>query len=68
MFNQLYNYVDTLKEYKIVKVIDKVFLFKEKEKDLLEDHMLETLEKISEDSSLINPVYVDIEDGVLVVD
>lgn len=30
--------------------------------------MLETLEKISEDSSLINPVYVDIEVGVLVVD
>ncbi|MEB7778919.1 hypothetical protein NGB30_00015 [Mammaliicoccus fleurettii] len=68
LFNQLYNYVDTLKEYKIVKVNDKVFLFKENEKDLLEDHMLETLEKISEDSSLINPVYVDIEDGVLVVD
>lgn len=68
LFKRLYEYADTIKEYKIVKVNDTIFLFKENDRDLLKDNMLETLEKISEDSSLTNPVYVDIEDGVMLID
>ncbi len=30
--------------------------------------MLQTLEMVSDDSNLINPVYIDIEDGVLLID
>ena len=30
--------------------------------------MLQTLDMISDDDNLVNPVYIDIEDGVLLID
>lgn len=61
-------YANYLSNYQIIKIKDKIFLVNNNDIDELEDNMLQTLEMISDDNNLVNPVYVDIEDGVLLID
>ncbi|MCG2371377.1 DUF4065 domain-containing protein [Staphylococcus epidermidis] len=61
-------YANYLSNYQIIKIKDKIFLVNNNDIDKLEDNMLQTLEMISDDNNLVNPVYVDIEDGVLLID
>lgn len=61
-------YANYLSNYQIIKIKDKIFLVNNNDIDKLEDNMLQTLEMISDDSNIVNPVYVDIEDGVLLID
>lgn len=65
---KLYNYAQDLNEYKVISIGDKVFLFNAEDEYELKGEMLQTLELLSNDDSLVNPVYVDIEDGVMVID
>ncbi|WP_252555572.1 hypothetical protein, partial [Staphylococcus aureus] len=57
-----------LSDYQNIKIKDKIFLISNNDINKLEDNMLQTLEMVSDDSNLINPVYIDIEDGVLLID
>lgn len=61
-------YAQHLSDYQIIKINDKVFLINNNDIDKLEDSMLQTLDMISDDDNLVNPVYIDIEDGVLLID
>ncbi|MBU7228971.1 type II toxin-antitoxin system antitoxin SocA domain-containing protein [Staphylococcus pseudintermedius] len=61
-------YASYLSDYQIIKIKDKIFLINNNDIDKLEDRMLQTMEMVSDDDNLVNPVYVDIEDGVLLID
>ncbi|HCX9577094.1 TPA: DUF4065 domain-containing protein [Staphylococcus aureus] len=66
--SNFYSYAKHLSDYQNIKIKDKIFLISNNDINKLEDNMLQTLEMVSDDSNLINPVYIDIEDGVLLID
>lgn len=55
-------------DYKIIKIEDKIFLIKMDELHLLKEDHNQTLELLSKDSDLVNPVYVTFEEGVMIID
>lgn len=68
LINNFYEYSNDIDDYKVIRMNGKIFLLDRQNSDLFKDEMLQTMELISEDENLINPVYVDIEDGVLLID
>lgn len=52
----------------IIKINSKVFILDKYVAETLSDENKNTLEVLSNHNDLINPVYLDIEDGVLIVD
>ncbi|WP_192943089.1 hypothetical protein [Staphylococcus cohnii] len=55
-------------EYKVIKIEDKIFLIKLDELELLKEDHNQTLELLSQNSELINPVYITFEEGVMLID
>lgn len=52
----------------IIKINSKVFILDKSKTETLTEENKNTLEVLSSHTELINPVYIDIEDGVLMVD
>lgn len=55
-------------DYKVIKIDEKIFLIKLEDLNLLKEDHNQTLELLSKNSDLINPVYVTFEEGVMVID
>ena len=66
--NSIYKFADDISDYSINRINDKVFLFNEEDSNLLTEDMIQTLDLLSADENLINPVYVSVEDGVMIID
>ena len=69
-FNELYDeYLNlSLQDVEIIELFNKIFIIsKENAKKLTYEHQ-EVIELLSRDQDLENPVYLDIEEGVLLID
>lgn len=64
MINSLLDY----EEKEIIPMGDKRFVFNKGEVDNLNEELIQTLEELSEIDELVNPVYITLEDGELLVD
>jgi hypothetical protein len=64
----LYSLCDTENCYNFIEIADKRFLILEEDMPNLTNEHLEILEQLSDSKELINPVYISIEEGVLLVD
>lgn len=63
--------INSLLDYegkKVVPMGDKRFVFNKGEIDNLNQELIQTLEELSEMDDLLNPVYITLEDGELLVD
>lgn len=69
-FNSLFNEYSQLAEegYKVFNVLEKVFIIRPEDFNNLSQGHNEVIEILSQDSDLENPVYLELEDGVLLID
>lgn len=68
LISLILNSAKDIDDYNIIKISGKIFLIKTNELDSLTQEHSQILEKLSNYDELVNPVYLSIEDGVMLVD
>jgi len=56
------------KEFKVFSILEKIFIIDPADFDMLSKGHNEVIETLSQDPNLDNPVYLELEDGVLLID
>lgn len=66
--SQLYGLYEGMDDKEIIEISDKRYVISKEDMSKLTNEHTEVLDKLSAHENLINPVYVSIEDGVLMID